>query len=165
MLNETFSVIFKHRAIPKNIFIWISVQKIDYFRNPYEICVLMTKIDGTPKGSSTTPAKKKQSSRGFLFRLRRWMCAVAFTREEATTSVFVCCGVYKGAFSFNFDLRILLCYQDERRVSNQPRTSTEVAWQNEGLLTQLCCNSWTLPFWNQRRDKSVNLICLSVSWD
>ena len=86
-------------------------------------------------------------------------------REEATTSVFVCCGVYKGAFSFNFDLRILLCYQDERRVSNQPRTSTEVAWQNEGLLTQLCCNSWTLPFWNQRRDKSVNLICLSVSWD
>ena len=48
--------------------------------------ILMTKIDGTPKGSSATPAKKKQSSRGFLFRLRRWMCAVALEKRQLLRS-------------------------------------------------------------------------------
>ena len=82
---------------------------IDIF--PQSICVLMTKIDGTP---GSQPAR-----RGFLFRLRRWMyvCAVA-TRSAAR--------YLQRRLRFNFDLRIallLLLHQkdEESHTSLEPR--------------------------------------------
>ena len=66
--------------------------KIDYFRNPYEICVHTNDQNRwDSKGSSATPAKQPRLS---LSTSTVNVCCCHWRRGN----YFVCCGVYKGAF-------------------------------------------------------------------
>ena len=122
--------------------------------------ILMTKIDGTPKDR----AQRRQSSRGFLFRLRRWMCAVA-TGEEATTSSAAASTKAPLELQLRSENSALLP-KDERRVSYQPRTSTEVALTKWWTLVDTSPATVEHCHFGIEEEKSVNLIisvCLALS--
>ena len=150
------------RLKSKNIVFWISVQKsiisVIHMRYAY---ILMTKIDGTPKDR----AQRRQSSRGFLFRLRRWMCAVA-TGEEATTS--------SAAASTKAPLELQLRSENSALATKGWKKSLIPASNlNGGCFDKMmnacwhfCCNCWTLPFWNWRKKVSFwSLVCVLRSLD
>ena len=108
--------------------------KIDYFRNPYEICVHTNDQNRwDSKGSSATPAKQPRLS---LSTSTVNVCCCHWRRGN----YFVCCGVYKGAFRASTSIwEFCSCYQ---RMKEESHTSLEpqrrLLWQNdERLLTLL----------------------------
>ena len=96
--------------------------KIDYFRNPYEICVHTNDQNRwDSKGSSATPAKQPRLS------LSTSTVNVCCCHWEATTSSAAASTKAPLELQLRSENSASLLPKDERRVSYQPRTSTEVA--------------------------------------
>ena len=110
----------------KNIFIWISVQKIDYFRNPYEICVHTNDQNRWDSKGSERNAGKEEAKQPRLS-LSTSTVNVCCCHWEATTSSAAASTKAPLELQLRSENSASLLPKDERRVSYQPRTSTEVA--------------------------------------
>ena len=125
--------------------------KIDYFRNPYEICVHTNDQNRwDSKGSSATPAKQPRLS------LSTSTVNVCCCHWEATTS--------SAAASTKAPLELQLRSENSALSTKGWKKSLIPASNLNGgcfdKMMNACwhfsCNSWTLPFWNWRK-KVLNL--------
>ena len=131
--------------------------KIDYFRNPYEICVHTNDQNRwDSKGSSATPAKQPRLS---LSTSTVNVCCCHWRRGN----YFVCCGVYKGAFRASTSIWEFCSSATKGwKKSLIPASNLNGGYFDKMMNAcwHFSCNSWTLPFWNWRKNL---IICRSVS--